>query len=316
MSSILAVFGATGKQGSSVVNYVLNDPELSRKYKIRAITRDVNSEKAKKLEEKVEVVRGDVLDRSSLGTALAGVHTVFAVTTPFATNVPLFGPKGLESEYNQAKNIADAAVEQGAQYIIFSTLPSPTKISGGKWTSVTPFDAKEKAEQYIRGLPIKSAFVSPGGFMENYVDLGFWSPKRTPDGGWILVGSASPKAEYPLVDAVGNTGNFVGAILAEPDKYEGKIFHAATALYSWEEIAAIISKATGKNVVYKQTPVEELEKMIPFGAEVFIDGFQFMEEFGYYGPDSRKLIAWAVDNARGKLTTFEEYLSTHPVQME
>ncbi|KAI9874641.1 MAG: hypothetical protein M1823_007641, partial [Watsoniomyces obsoletus] len=59
MSKILAVFGSTGQQGSSVVNYVLDDPELSQKFKIRAITRDVTTEKAKQLMEKVEVVQGD-----------------------------------------------------------------------------------------------------------------------------------------------------------------------------------------------------------------------------------------------------------------
>lgn len=42
MSEILAVFGATGQKGGPVVSYVLNDPELSKKYKICAITSDVN----------------------------------------------------------------------------------------------------------------------------------------------------------------------------------------------------------------------------------------------------------------------------------
>jgi uncharacterized protein YbjT (DUF2867 family) len=93
MSQTLVVFGATGQQGSSVVNYVLKDPELSQNYKLRAITRDVNSEKAKQFKEKkVEIVHGDVLDRTSLEIALTGAHTVFAVTTPS------FGPDGLEIE--------------------------------------------------------------------------------------------------------------------------------------------------------------------------------------------------------------------------
>lgn len=43
MSKILAIFGAAGQQGSSVLNHVLNDPELSQEYSVRAITRDVNS---------------------------------------------------------------------------------------------------------------------------------------------------------------------------------------------------------------------------------------------------------------------------------
>ena len=37
----------------------------------------------------------------------------------------------------------------------------------------------------------------------------------------------------PLIDAVGDTGKFVGAILGEPDRYEGKvwIFGALVALF-------------------------------------------------------------------------------------
>ncbi|SLM37320.1 NmrA-like domain [Lasallia pustulata] len=146
----------------NIINYVLNDPELSQKYKIRAITRDANAEKAKQLKEKLEVVQGDVLNRASLKTALTGAHTVFAMATPS------FGPDGLEVEYNSGKTIAAVAVEKGAEYIMFSTLPPAKEISGGKYTKVTPFDAKAKAEQYIRGLHIKSAFYSPGYFMENF----------------------------------------------------------------------------------------------------------------------------------------------------
>ncbi len=97
MSKILAVFGATGQQGGSVINYVLNDPELSENYKIRAITLDAQSENAKQLKEKVEVVRGDVLNRASVETALTGEHTVFAMTTPS------FGPDAWRSSTTVAR---------------------------------------------------------------------------------------------------------------------------------------------------------------------------------------------------------------------
>lgn len=187
MSKILAVFGATGKQGSSVINFVLKDSELSQKYNIRAITRDINSEKAKQLKGKVEVVQGDMLDRGSLEVALAGAHTVFAMTTPD------FSPNGLEVEYNSAKTIADVAIEKGVEYLIFSTLPSANEISGGKYTKVTSFEAKAKAEQYIRGLKIKSAFFSPGTFMENFQS--FMAPQQAPDGTWVIARHNSPEAQ-------------------------------------------------------------------------------------------------------------------------
>ena len=253
-----------------------------------------------------------MLNRASLETALTGAHTVFAMTPPS------IGPDGLKAEYNSGKTIADVAVEKGAEYIIFSTLPPVKEISGGKYTKVTPFDAKAKAEQHIRGLPIKSAFYSPGSFMENFQSQTFLAPRQAPDGTWVMARHISPKTQYPLIDAVGDTGKFVGAILAEPDKYEGKTFCAATALYSLEEIVAIMSKATGKTVVYKQIPLEDFKKSLSFSvdlADIFAEAFSYGEEFGYFGPDSKKLVAWAAENARGRLSTFEEYLEAHPLQL-
>ncbi len=310
MSKILAVFGATGQQGSSVIDYVLQDPGLSQKYKIRAITRDVNSEKAKQLKQKVEVVYGDVLKRASLETALTGVHTVFAMTTP---TFDLDG--GLEVEYNSGKMIADVTVEKGAEYIIFSSLQSPKEISGGKYKNLVHFEAKAKAEQYIRGLHIKSAFYSPGFFMQNFQDIPMIAPQQASDGTWIIALHNSPKAQLRMIDAVGDTGKFVGAILAEPDKYDGKTFYAAPAIYSFEEVVAIMSKATGKTVIYKQISLEDFKKSISFGHDIFPETFSYLEEFDYFGPDSEELVAWAAKNARGKLTTFEEYLDAHPLQL-
>ena len=58
MSKLLTVFGATGLQGGSVINYVLQHPELSKTYRLRGITRDVSKPAAVALREKgVEVVK-------------------------------------------------------------------------------------------------------------------------------------------------------------------------------------------------------------------------------------------------------------------
>lgn len=310
MSKVLAVFGATGQQGSSVIDYILQDPELSQQHKIRAITRNINSEKAKQLKERVEVVYGDVLKRASLETALTGVHTVFAMTNPtFDLD------SGLEAEYESGKTIADVAVEKGTEYIIFSTLPPVKEISGSKYSNVIHFDAKAKVEQYIRGLPIKSAFYSPEGFMQNFHNSPFLKPRKASDGTWIVACHNSPKTLWYLIDVVGDTGKFIGAILAEPDKYEGKTFCAASALCTFEEVFAIISKVTGKTVIYKQIPVEEFKKSLPFAQEIIPETLSYLEEFGYWGPKSEELVAWAVEHARGRLSTFEGYLEAHPLQL-
>ncbi|KAK3367551.1 hypothetical protein B0H63DRAFT_504482 [Podospora didyma] len=310
MSKILAVFGATGTQGGSVVNF----------YKIRAITRDINSEKAKKLQ--VDVVQADVTNQASLEAALTGVHTVFAMTNPH------FGGDDSQNEFNISKAIADTAVSKGVAYIVFSTLPPAKDISGGKFTKITSFDDKARAQEYIRTLPIKSAFCSLGYFMENLHTQPFLAPHRDPDiaaeDTWVLARNISPATKFPLLSAAADTGKFVGAILAEPDKYEGTTLYAATSMYSLEEQAAIISKVTGKKVVYKQLPTDEFKAMflvlpIPGLDDLFAEAFQYGDEFGYYGPDTEKLVAWSAGKARvgaGKLATFEEFLKANPLQLQ
>ncbi|KAI0154740.1 hypothetical protein GGR52DRAFT_583120 [Hypoxylon sp. FL1284] len=299
MSKILAVFGATGQQGSSVVNFVLNDAELSQKYRIRIITRDANSEKAKQLQGKVEVAQGDVLGRASLEKALTGVHTIFAMTTPG------IGPDGLEVEYSSGKRIADVAVEKGAEYIIFSTLPSPKELSGGKYPNVTPFEGKAMVESYIRGLPIKSAFYSPGYFMENFQRRPSTACAGPPTAPTPMRYHVSAGTQLPVVNAREDTGKFVGAILADPDRYEGRAsFCAAAALYTLGDLAAIISKAAGKKIVLERISPEEFAERMPGPlGTIFAEAFQYQEEFGLYGPDGENLVAWAVENARGKICT-------------
>jgi hypothetical protein len=122
----------------------------------------------------------------------------------------------------------------------------------------------------------------------------------------------------PLIDAIGDTGKFVGAILAEPNKYEGKKFCAAAAQYSLEEIVAIMSKTTGKTAIYKQISLEEFRKSVPLPPallDAFAEGFSTQEGFGYWGPDIEKLVAWAAENVRCRFSTLEEYFEAHPLQL-
>jgi uncharacterized protein YbjT (DUF2867 family) len=63
MSPIITVIGATGVQGGSVVDAALK----SETYKVRAITRKINSDKAKALAARgVELAIADLNDEESL----------------------------------------------------------------------------------------------------------------------------------------------------------------------------------------------------------------------------------------------------------
>ena len=76
---IIAVVGATGAQGSGLVRAILNDPEGG--FAARALTRDVNSDKARALAALgAEVVQADVNDELSLRRAFEGAYGAFCVT--------------------------------------------------------------------------------------------------------------------------------------------------------------------------------------------------------------------------------------------
>lgn len=312
MSETLVVIGATGTQGGSVIQHILHDRELSQRYTIRAITRDTESDKATTLKDQgVELVQGDIFDRDSLRRALAGAQTVFVTTNP------AYGPDPVQTEFESAKNVADICVELDVRYLVFSTLPSVSDISGGKFTKVAMFDAKAKAETYIRGLPIKSAFFSPGSFMENYIT--FAAPKRIASDGnnttFAIMLPMSPKTRLPLIDAGGDTGKFIGSVFTNPEEYDKKTFAGADRLYSLEEIADIFSQVTGETVIYKQISVDDFKSHLPIGGDVAAEMLSYCEEFGYYGADTESFVAATAQNALGELTTLHKFLEKHQFKL-
>jgi uncharacterized protein YbjT (DUF2867 family) len=76
---IIAVLGATGAQGGSLIRAMLNDTE--REFTPRALTRNPNSDKAKELTDLgVEVVFADVDDEESIRNAFDGAYGAYCVT--------------------------------------------------------------------------------------------------------------------------------------------------------------------------------------------------------------------------------------------
>ena len=100
---LLVVFGATGNQGGSVINSVLNDPKTASEFKIRGVTRDPSKPNAKALEARgVECVAADINNKDQISAALRGAYAVFAVTN-------YWEKMDAQLEIKQGKGIADAA---------------------------------------------------------------------------------------------------------------------------------------------------------------------------------------------------------------
>ena len=219
----------------------------------------------------------------------------------------------MEKEVAQGKAVADQSVAAGAQYLIYSTVPSPAKLTNGKFP-VDSFDCKDDVKTYIESLPIKSAFFAPGCFMQNF--HGHMGPRPGPDGQLAITSFVKPDTPYPLIDNAGDTGKYVGAILAKPDKYAGETFSSATWIYTIAEIAEVMSKTCGKPVKYNQVPKEVFAKFSPdANRDTLLNMLSYFEYCGYYGPESKRLVDWAASHARGTPSTFEDYLQREPLKV-
>ncbi|GES61570.1 NmrA family transcriptional regulator [Aspergillus terreus] len=303
MAPLVVVFGATGQQGGSVINHVLSNPVLSSQYSLRGVTRDVSKPTAQDLKAKgVEMVSGDLDDPASIHAALHGAHTVFAMTRT------IYDEESKAREERQGKAIADAAVATGARYLIWSTEWHAGNTSGGKYP-VPAYDVRWDVEQYIRGLPIQSAFVAPATFMQNL--RGMMAPRPREDGTYAIANIHTPQTQFPWLDVVADLGKFVGVILEQPEKYAGKVLAAASCIHSLEEVVQILSQVSGKTVQYVVMPEAKFRSFCPpAGADGIVNMFWFIQDCGYYGAETEKVVEWSIEQVQGSLVTMEEFAKT------
>lgn len=269
---IIAVFGATGQQGGGVVDALLKKGG----YAVRAITRDVHSEKAKALAGRgVEVVAADLNYPGTLGPALLGAHGVFLVTN-------FWDPATSVDEHAQAARAVMAAKAAGITHFVWSTLPDVAGISGGKY-DVPHFTNKARANDLIRnaGFPHYS-FVEAPSFFQNFLDG--MGPQPTGEGdqkAWTVPMDPNRRAVHAgdindlgvLVAEVFDHAEFVGA---------GQMLSLAADCYSWQELADILN-AQGHNVVVKQVPGVVYDTFFDGAAEIR-QMMEYFQEYTYFGP--------------------------------
>jgi uncharacterized protein YbjT (DUF2867 family) len=309
---LLAVLGATGNQGYSVASTVLSDPELSARYNVRAISRSTSAPKMQDLKAAgAELAAADMDKPETLPSALKGANTLFFITaTQYQGNTR-------EIETRQAKAVCEAALAAGVSYIIFSSMSHPFKITNGALPNVEHFDDKAEIEEYMRGLPVKSAFFAPASFMQNFQSH-FMRPRPSQDGDgtYVLANCAYGHSRIPYID-ITETGKWVGAILAEPDKYEGKQFAAAAEILTMDQVCEIVSRVTGKSVRHQNLPDEVFKGFMPEGLrQQLFEMWVFQRDYGYYGPSMDEDVKWARDNARGEVTGLEAFLKKEDYALE
>jgi uncharacterized protein YbjT (DUF2867 family) len=141
-------------------------------------------------------MQADMSSPESTAAAVHGAHTVFLMTNFWAS-------MSADTEVSQGKTVADACKAANVQHVIFSSLINTKEASKGRLPNISHFDGKAEIEEYIRQSGIPATFVLPGYYMNNFFD----SIRKNEDGSYMLALPVDgEKAQFPLVDAAGDTG--------------------------------------------------------------------------------------------------------------
>jgi uncharacterized protein YbjT (DUF2867 family) len=276
---LITVVGALSKQGRSVAHTLLQ----SRRYRVRALTRRVDSPEAQSLARKGAELISVPLElghKEDLVKAFQGSQGVFLLTPPIAP------PATHEAELG--KQQADAAVEAGVEHIVFSSLENVEKITGG--AKFAPhFTDKAKVEEYIRTLPITSSFIYLAFFFTNLME--YYTPRM--DGDTLIFPIYLPENfRAPFVDPLTATGPAVLEIFSNPDKYKGQSLPVIGDIISPNDIVETFRRITGKKAAYSSAFTRErlLHHFPSFGSnELLVREIlgmtEYAVEYGYYQKD-------------------------------
>lgn len=288
---IIAVAGATGHQGGSVVESL----KTAGQFKVRALTRD--PAKHPKLGD--EVVLADFNRAETLRAAFAGAHGAFLVTNAWEAGA---------DEISQARTAVKAAKEAGVKHLIWSTLPNVEAISGGK-IDVPHFTDKAKVEQIVSdaGFDFRTFVIAPF-YYQNL--LGAMAPQRRQDGssGWAL--PLDPEKRVIHTGDITEIGPIVAGAFTQPQLTgHGECLPLVGDFLSFNEIVATLNRQ-GNKFSFKQVPREVFTGFFP-SADGIASMLAYFEAHTYLGADSRDAIALANKVAGQQPTKFAAWARTH-----
>jgi uncharacterized protein YbjT (DUF2867 family) len=248
----ILVTGATGRQGGAVAVRLLADG-----WRVRALTRDASSTKAKALKEAgAEVVVGDLDDRASLDRAVDGAWGVFSVHAGAYEG----GPYGhdLDHESRTAAKLAAAAKDAGVVHIVHS---SSIGVGGPMEPAMDMLQRKAEAERAIQGGGLPWTVLRPTAFMENAFD----SMRELQNGS--LVSLLRAETYEPLI-AADDIAAFAAIAFADPEAHAEKIYELAGDDLTQAEKAALIGRVVGREVPYVGITVEQVAADSPTTAKM------------------------------------------------
>ncbi len=251
-STIILVTGATGQQGGAVAKAL-----LAKGQKIRVMTR--NPDKASALVKAgAEIVKGDLMNPGDLQAALRGAHGVFAMSTPFEA--------GMDAEVRQGIEMADAAKRAGVDHYVYTSVGS-----AHRYTGIPHFESKWKVEQHIAKIGLPATILRPVWFMENFTTF------AKPSAEGVLSLPMKPGRKLAMV-ALKDIGEFGASAFVRPNDFLGRAIDLAGDDLTMAEVAAQLSRTTGRPVRFQEFPLKQAEAAMGHDLAVM---FKWFDDVGY-----------------------------------
>ena len=250
MARLITVFGATGAQGTPIVNSLLESG-----FKVRGVTRNPDRDKAKALKAAgAEVVKGNLDDIPSVEAAVKGVYGVFYVTNYWE----LAGQNqetAYDKEIEQGKAVADVCKKVGVKHVVYSALDGAKEKLG---VLCPHMDSKAVVDKYLDEIGVPKTSVRYPFYFENFITM--LAPQKQDDGTYLFTACM----DGPMhAIAVADGGPIVATIFSKPEEFIGKVVSISGDKLTLHEYMANIGKVTGKTFRYQQVPVEVFAKF-PF----------------------------------------------------
>mgnify|MGYP004704328511 CR=1 FL=1 len=253
---IITVFGATGAQGGGLARAILADS--NSEFKVRAVTRDANSEKAKALAQLgAEIIVADIDDAASIKKTLEGAYGAFFVTF-------FWDHFSAEKEYQEVADFAQAAKETNLKHIIWSTLEDtrewvpldddrmPTLQDKYK---VPHLDGKGAADKLFVEADLPVTFFRTSFYWDNFIYFGM-GPKKGEDGNYYITFPMDDKKLSGI--AAEDIGKCAYGIFKKGSEFIKKTIGIVGEKLNGNEMAAKLSTALGKNVIYNNVSPDKI----------------------------------------------------------
>lgn len=301
---VIAVLGATGAQGGGLVRAIMSDK--SGEFTARALTRNVNSDKAKVLKDLgAEVVEADIDNYDSLKKSFEGAYGVYAVTF-------FWDHFSGEKETAEAKSIAKAAKEANVKHIVWSTFEDTREwvplndnrmpTLQGKY-KVPHFDSKGEANKYFTELKLPVTFLLTSFYWDNFINFGM-GPAKGPDGKLAIT---FPMGDKKLPGIVAeDIGKSAYGIFKKGNEFIGKTVGISGQHLTGKMMAESFAKALGKEVAYNAVPFDVYRGFGFPGADDLGNMFQFKHDFEDYYCGARSVEG--TKSLNPTLMTFDDWL--------